>query len=75
MTRDERAFDTRGMARWTDKNLVRYASLEGRVKAARAVTLRAYGDGREAASREQWPELWDALDGLFDMVKVDRQLG
>jgi hypothetical protein len=31
---------------------------------------RAYGDGRETAAREAWPELWARLDHVLVMLDV-----
>lgn len=46
----------------------RAAQIEGRLMALRDEMRRAYGDGRETAAREAWPELWARLDHVLVML-------
>ena len=57
------------MPRHLDHERIRCAQIEGRLMAVRDELRHAYGDGREAAAREAWPELWARLDQLLLMLE------
>jgi hypothetical protein len=57
------------MPRPLDHERIRGAQIEGRLMAVREELRQAYGDGREAAAREAWPELWARLDQLLLMLE------
>ena len=62
------ARDHAPMPRHVSPDRLRAAQIEGRLMAVRDEVRRAYGDGREAAAREAWPEFWARLDHVLAML-------
>ena len=61
------ARDHGDMSRTPDQMRMQYAKTFAAAKAVEDQALR-YPD-RAAESRHQWPELWDRLDALFDILR------
>ena len=63
------ARDHAPMPRHVSAHGLRATQIEGRLMALRDEMRRSYGDGREAAAREAWPELWARLDHVLEMLE------
>ena len=62
--------ETDRMPRHATPDRIRAAQIAtGRLMAVRDELRHAYGDGREAAARAAWPELWARLDQLLLMLE------